>query len=361
MNMSIAYFGFWEGNIKRPYTVKWFFNVYRKIRDQVRTKIFIHNKYLTNPYINTPLANIPLSVYSSYLGKLSSRFDAVHVITQWGVYWKAAKYSRAKLKLITFHDAFDPYGNLIASIDSILNVFDIIITPSNYTRKFLVELNETVDPVVIYNSVNTRVFYPMSVEAKLRHKKRFFEKHGLPNDEILLLYVGTDKPSKNLERLIESVRILRENFGVSNISLIKVGPNVRKQEIVDFANAQGVRMLFYENVPDNVLNILYNISDIYVQPSLREGFGMPLIEAMATGTPVVGSAITSIPEVLGKAGLLFNPLDSWDIAKSIFRVLSRTSIQRHLSQEGLKRVKELFSVDVIAETYLGLLSEYVDG
>ncbi len=354
---KVTYFGFWHGNLKHPHTLKWFFDVYERLKNKIETKIVVHNKYLSNPYINRLLLNLPVDSYSAFLAKLYSSSDMIHVITQWSNYWRVSKYSKSRIKILTFHDPFDPEGNLMKGIhDEVIN-FDLIITPSKYTKRILVELaggSLRQNIRVIYNPVNRKVFYKLPLDTKVKLRSEFCKKYFSDTPDIMLLYVGTDKPSKNIERLLFAISYLQENLeGSPFISLIKVGSNSRKDKISTLANKLGVNILFLENIEDRMLNILYNISDVYVHPSLREGFGMPIVEAMATGTPIVASGVTSIPEVLGNAGVLVNPLDAWDIANSIERIISSASLANTLAKRALKR-SILFDINSVVKAYMNI-------
>ncbi|WP_456394871.1 glycosyltransferase family 4 protein [Thermococcus sp.] len=360
--ISVSYFGFWYKNVKYPQTIKWFFNVYNVLKSNITAKIFVHNKYLSNPYINTLFANMPIESYSRYLGMLSSKYDILHVITQWNNYWKVSKNSKAKGKILTFHDPFDRHGNMLPYTWNMVRYFDLIITPSHYTKKLLSEITGITENInVIYNSVDTSKFYPLPKVEREKLRMEFLRKFSISENSHLLLFVGTDKPSKNIEGLIQAVHVLNTEFLSNNEEavLIKVGSNKRRNYIHLLANKLNVKLIFLENISDALLNILYNISDVYVHPSFREGFGMPLIEAMAAGVPVVASAVTSIPEICGDAALLFNPFSEVDMGYNIYKVLSRNSIRHKLIKNGLARVNNTFSGEYIAEQYLQLYTTVV--
>jgi len=360
--VSVSYFGFWYKNIKYPHTIKWFFNVYGILKSKIITKIFVHNRYLSNPYINMILANIPIESYSRYLGRLSSNYDILHVITQWGNYWKVSKNSKAKAKILTFHDPFDRQGNVLPYIWDMIEYFDLIITPSHYTKKLLSEMTGITENVeVIYNSVDTSKFYSLPKVKREKLHMEFIRKFSISENSHLLLFVGTDKPSKNIEGLVRAVHLLNTEFlsGNEEAVLIKVGSNTRRSYIKTLANKLNVKLIFLENIDDNVLNILYNISDVYVHPSFREGFGMPLIEAMAAGVPVVASAVTSIPEICGDAALLFDPFSEVDMAYNIYKALSRNSIRHKLLKRGVDRVNDVFSIESVGRQYLRIYTSIV--
>ena len=132
-------------------------------------------------------------------------------------------------------------------------------------------------------------------------------RYDLP--ERFILYVGTHKPHKNLGRLIEAFAGLDGGLR-GEFSLVMTGPKTRDTGVLcDRAGAMGVgqQVRFLGMVADEDMPGLYNLASLYVQPSLYEGFGLPLVEAMACGRPVIGSNVSSIPEVIGGAGGLFDP------------------------------------------------------
>ncbi len=127
-----------------------------------------------------------------------------------------------------------------------------------------------------------------------------------------VLYAGNIKPHKNVERLIEAFALLRARGG-ENIKLLIIGdeiskyPNLRRL-VHRFQLHQHVRFLGF--VPDATLAALYRLATVFVFPSLYEGFGLPPLEAMASGTPVITSNVSSLPEVVGDAALLIDPMNA---------------------------------------------------
>ena len=101
---------------------------------------------------------------------------------------------------------------------------------------------------------------------------------------------------------------------------------------------------FFGFVPDQTLAVLYRLAGVFVFPSLYEGFGLPPLEAMASGTPVITSNVSSLPEVVGDAAVLIDPYDPEAIADAMRRVLSDTDLSQELSLRGLERARH-FSWD----------------
>jgi glycosyltransferase involved in cell wall biosynthesis len=157
-----------------------------------------------------------------------------------------------------------------------------------------------------------------------------------------LLYIGNAYPHKNLERLIFAFKKLVKD-GL-DYQLVLVGGNdyfyeKLKLEIRNLELEIKDRIIFAGFVPDNDLDILYRNAGLYAFPSLYEGFGLPPLEAMARGVPVVSSNATCLPEILGDAALYFNPLDIDDIAKKIKKALKDENLRKNLIEKGLEQIK----------------------
>ncbi len=131
-----------------------------------------------------------------------------------------------------------------------------------------------------------------------------------------ILYVGNDYPHKNLERLKKAFRKLTES-----------GLDYELVLVTNF-------------VDEEELDKLYRHATLYVQPSLIEGFGLPPLEAMARGIPVISSNAGCLPEILGDAAFYFNPLDIDDMAKKIKKALLNESLRNRLIEKGFKQIKK---------------------
>lgn len=156
-----------------------------------------------------------------------------------------------------------------------------------------------------------------------------------------LFYPAATWPHKNHRVLLAAYRLLREQRGFDG-ELVFTGMDMQKktelmQEIGRLGLAGEVRMLGY--LPYEDLPYLYNLASMMVFPSLFEGFGIPLVEAMACGCPVVCSNVTSLPEVIGEAGLTFDPNSPQQVAEKIWSVWSDDSLKQHMRERGLERAK----------------------
>jgi len=167
-----------------------------------------------------------------------------------------------------------------------------------------------------------------------------------------VLYVGKLQARKNLVRLLEAFdRVVRDR-GFPH-KLVLVGKRTWMSDEI-FAALERLpsreRVVVAGEVPFDDLVALYGAATAFAFPSLAEGFGLPLIEAMACGAPVVSSNATSLPEVAGDAGLLFDPLDVDAIAKALADVLGSESLRRTLAQRGLARVAQFSNRRMAADT-----------
>ena len=193
---------------------------------------------------------------------------------------------------------------------------------------------------VIYNAIDERFGQEPSAEDVSRVKERY------QLNDPYVLYAGNIKPHKNLERLIEAFHLLRRE-GVDQVKLLIIGDEISKyatlrRAVHRYKLHQHVR--FFGFVPDRTLAVLYRLAAVFVFPSLYEGFGLPPLEAMASGTPVITSNVSSLPEVVGDAALLIDPYDPVAIEQAMRRVLSDAALRADLRERGLARVKE-FSWD----------------
>jgi glycosyltransferase involved in cell wall biosynthesis len=189
---------------------------------------------------------------------------------------------------------------------------------------------------VIPNGIDERFSVVPSDEEIARVRERY-----LLHDPFLL-YAGNIKPHKNVERLIEAFHLLRQR-GHEHLRLLIIGNEVSKypalrRTVHQFKLHTYVRFLGF--VPDQMLAVLYRLADAFVFPSLYEGFGLPPLEAMACGTPVVTSNVSSLPEVVGDAALLVDPYDASAIAGAVERILGDPALRADLVERGRIRARQ---------------------
>jgi glycosyltransferase involved in cell wall biosynthesis len=178
----------------------------------------------------------------------------------------------------------------------------------------------------------------------------------LPGD--YLLHVGTLQPRKNLIRLIEAVQLVARHSPL--VTLVLAGrPGWLSAPILAKAREHAGTVRVLEYVPDEDLAGLYSGARAFVFPSLYEGFGFPVLEAMACGVPVICSNASSLPELAGEAALLVDPLDISALASAILRILSEADLCGRLVERGSAQIQK-FSWTKAAQEALAVLEEARD-
>jgi glycosyltransferase involved in cell wall biosynthesis len=208
---------------------------------------------------------------------------------------------------------------------------DHLIAVSEYTRKCLVEYLD-IRPekiTVVYHGIDHDRFRRLTPTPATR------ERYGLTEGRRYLIYVGSEDPRKNLGTLLGALARLRREL--SDVELIKVGRahfEGERLRLLALASELGVQgaVRFLDDVSENDLPLLYNAADLFVTPSLYEGFGFPVLEAMACGTPVVCAKAGSLPEIVGSAGVQVSPCNVDTLSKTLTALLTnkekRTALQR---------------------------------
>ena len=200
--------------------------------------------------------------------------------------------------------------------------------------------------VVVYNALDERFGAAPPAEEIARVRERFQLDHGF------VLYAGNIKPHKNLVRLIEAFEGLRRD-GFEDLKLLIIGDEISKwpalrRAVHKYKLHKHVRFLGF--LTDETLAVLYRLAAVFVFPSLYEGFGLPPLEAMASGTPVVTSNVSSLPEVAGDAAVLVDPYDAIAIKEGIKAILTDANLAQELRERGLLRAREFSWERSVART-----------
>jgi len=269
-------------------------------------------------------------------------------------------FRRHYKSVITIHDlAFLLFPNLLTrdsaryygQIDEAARHTDHIIAVSESTKRDIVRLVGASEHkiTVIYEAANP-IYRPLEgVDAASWVR----QKYGISGD--FVLFVSTIEPKKNLPTLLQAFRQLLDTYRVKT-KLVVVGERgwlseevfetVRKLKLSD-------EVIFLGRVSSEELLWLYNAAQLLVHPALYEGFGLTPLEAMACGTPVIVSNVSSLPEVVGDAALLVDPKDAEGFAVAMWRVLRDPALRQELRQKGLCRAKK-FSWEKTARETLAL-------
>lgn len=219
-----------------------------------------------------------------------------------------------------------------------LRAADHVLTISETTRQDLIErLGVDGARATTVHLAAEDHFRPQS----LREVERVQEQYALPGSYVL--YFGINKPHKNLLRLVESWAALRERRALAGATLVIAGAwDPRYPDPKHRAESLGLEeaIRFLGPIPEADLPALYAGATLFVFPSLYEGFGLPVIEAMACGTPVACARTDSLVEVAGEAALLFDPTSVTAIAEALERALDDPDLRAALRSRGLERVSE---------------------
>ncbi|MCX5826613.1 MAG: glycosyltransferase family 1 protein [Deltaproteobacteria bacterium] len=234
---------------------------------------------------------------------------------------------------------------------------DRILTVSEFSKQDMVELYGAAPEKIVvgYNGVNP-AFKPLSDGEEQEEAANILSSYGI--NKAFILYIGRLNRRKNLHILIDAFNRIKKD-GKFEHQLVIVGRR-------DYLPASDMEMInsspFYQDIvftgylPDQHLPLAYGRADVFVYPSLFEGFGLPCLEAMACGCPVVTSNTTSLPEVVGDTGILIDPLDPREIAAAIVAVLTDPTRRSLMASRGLERAK-LFTWKHTAEKMLEIIDD----
>ncbi len=176
--------------------------------------------------------------------------------------------------------------------------------------------------------------------AKDEARRRMSAQYGISTP--FILDVSRLEPHKNVAMLVEAYELLRHQHPVSHQLVVAGRKGYEAERTLELAqrSAYSADIRFLNYVAPEDLNALYAAADLFVFPSLNEGFGLPLVEAFASGTPVITSTVTALPEVSGDAAVLVDPTSKAALTEAMYRVLSDKSLYAQLVERGLARAKE---------------------
>lgn len=239
-----------------------------------------------------------------------------------------------------------------------LRRMDAVITVSEFSRRMVIEhLNIPPSRVfAIHSGIDTGRFRPIP-DARERLTSRYALPHG--SQDRYLLYVGTEIPRKNLKTIFQTLERLPPN-----VRLLKAGaaghPRFREATLRAI-DASGVndRVILLDDISDEELALAYSAADVYICCSMLEGFGLPILEAMASGTPVVCSDVTSLPEIAGDAAILVPPEDDQGFAAAVASILDDEGLRSRAVTLGLERARH-FSWDKTANEVVSVYERVLD-
>jgi len=322
----------------------------------------IHHKKSEDPVYqhckDVLIPHVPLNL-TCYIGMpyavKKANVDVLHFPAHWHTQSLAFFLNRNVKKILTIHDLIpllypDSYSPNLArkwntSLKLIVNRVDHVIAVSQKTRddciKYLKIPPENI--TVIPNGFNDAFQHLQNIEEVKKYIKTTY------NLDDYILFAGRIEARKNLTTLIKAFYQLKKS-GLNHKLAIIGGKGWKHEEVLHEIQRLNLQheVIFPGYVPDEDLVKFYNAADLFVYPSLYEGFGLPPLEAMASGIPVITSNTSSLPEVVDDAGIMVDPLDVEALTEAMFKVLGDKNLQRKLAEKGLSRSKE-FSWDKTAQ------------
>ncbi len=229
-----------------------------------------------------------------------------------------------------------------------------IITISESSKRDIIRLlGVPEDRIKVTYLAKNSNFRPIENLDLIKKNKEKYSK-GRP----FILYVSTLEPRKNHLNLLKIFNIIVKEHKIKHNLVLTGKKGWYYKELYDFINKENLedRVVFAGYVPDYDLPALYNAADLFVFPSLYEGFGLPIVEAQACGLPVISSNTSSMPEIVERSGILLNPKDVEVWADNIYKVLTNENMQKEMREKGLLQAKK-FSWEKCAQETLQVYEE----
>jgi glycosyltransferase involved in cell wall biosynthesis len=321
--------------------------------NQIRFPLFL--RQFSPDLVHIPLNAVPMFLPRPYV-------VTVHDMSSLLFGEDLPKHSalRRTFRRMRFRRGLERANRVIAVSDATQkDVENLLHIPGQRIRR----IHEAIDPKFFtpLHPADARAAGPGALEF---YKRQFVERYQI--FEPYLLYAGTIRPQKNIPRLIEAFAVLRAELAThpryANLKLLIIGDEVSRNPLVRRTVLQtqlekAVR--FFGFVSFDTLRMFYEGAEAFVFPSLYEGFGLPPLEAMACGVPVVTSNVSAMPEVVGDAAALVNPENVFDIARGIREVLTTPGYREALIERGRRRARE-FSWDETARQVVEVYREVMD-
>jgi len=250
--------------------------------------------------------------------------------------------------VVTFHDLIQIYDDTYNNVDQesrltktyrdVIAHAKMIFVPTYFVKAELKKYFRFNDSKVLVTGEGAKLIYhPIDVDwSKL-------ETYGIGLYEQFFLYVGRIDKRKNLYRMLDAFsKVQNQGTSLSKIVMISMGSSKRKNELNDIIHKLGLekKVIHLQNVTDQDLVHFYNAAMAMILVSLSEGFGLPVLEAMQCGCPVITSNTTSLAEVAGKAALTVNPENTEEIRAAMTKLLLNSTLREDLRQKGFEQAKQ---------------------
>jgi len=272
-------------------------------------------------------------------------------------FWVPCKTVTTIHDMIPFHQKVGKYPKIRAAYmrwatKRAARRSDLVLTVSEHSRQEIIQFCQV--------SGGKILVAPNGVDEKYRRVDskgpiaRCRAKYKLPDR--FILFVGTLEPGKNIPRLVEAFRRLKSRCCIPH-KLVIVGPRGwgTKPILKTIENSALKDEIWITGfIPELDLPYVYNAADLFVFPSLYEGFGLPPLEAMACGTPVVASNVPALPEIVGEAALLVDPYDIDELASAMERVLRDKQLRERMVGKGMERARGFSwkkTAEIVAEAF----------
>ncbi|WP_224997467.1 glycosyltransferase family 1 protein [Cesiribacter sp. SM1] len=269
--------------------------------------------------------------------------------------------------LLTVHDviylekvdfkgtAYQNFGNLYRRfvVPKVVQKSEMIFTVSNFERETILEsLKLPEDKVkVVYNAISSK----FNTDYSAAGLKSFREKNNLPDK--FILFLGNTAPKKNTFRVIQAfAEYSLANKDAIPMVILDCTPALVSDMLDKLGHKQLLsRFIFPGYISPDQMPLMYNAATLFLYPSLRESFGLPILEAMACATPVITSNTSSMPEVAGGAALLVDPFKYEEIAAGIDKILGDEALRQDMVKQGVERASKF-----TWEASAGALLEFYD-
>jgi len=316
--------------------------------------ITIHDIYaLTHP--ENYLTETYTASFKKYLKDYLKYFNAVLTVSEFTKNEIAEYFNYPENKIFVVRGAFNSENyKKIRDAKTIYGRLVSAETAINTDTAYLNNINNT-------NSINN-----------INIIKQFKEKYGL--NKHYILYVGVIEPRKNIINLLRAYKELQTCSNIEcnvnnasldmknknfNLDLILVsGSSALAGDIFKLIEELKSNVKVFKNVNNEDLNLFYNCADLFIFPSLYEGFGIPPLEAFACGTPVAASNATAIPEICGNGAYYFNPRSIDSIKDAVLNILKSPSLQSELIKNGLEKA-EMYSFKNSALELMGIFNKFL--